>query len=78
MSDPLHPSIADLLADHDLITAAVNRAVREAVLKHARAGKPVAVGQDGKVVWISAAEILQSAGELQAGGTHGISSAHTV
>lgn len=58
MNDRPRPSIAELMADHDLIAAAINRAVREAVRKHALAGKSVAVGQDGKVVWISPAEIL--------------------
>jgi hypothetical protein len=52
------PSIADLLADHELITAAINRAVRQAVLEHALAGNPVATWKDGKVVWIQPEEIL--------------------
>jgi hypothetical protein len=40
------------------MNAAVEQAAREAVLKHAHAGKPVATWQDGKVVWIPAVEIL--------------------
>lgn len=58
MSDRPRPPIAELLADGELITAAINRAVREAVLTHARAGHPIAVSRNGKVVWIPAAEIL--------------------
>lgn len=58
MSDRPNPTISELLADRELITAAINRAVREAVLKHAQAGHPIAVSQNGKVVWIPAAEIL--------------------
>ncbi len=58
MNDRPKPSIAELLADRDLITAAINRAVQDAVLKHAQAGKPIAISQNGKVVWIPAAEIL--------------------
>ncbi|HEY7422787.1 MAG TPA: hypothetical protein VH682_00870 [Gemmataceae bacterium] len=58
MSDQPRRSIAELLADHDLITAAVNRAFREAVLKHARAGQAIAVSQNGEVVWIPPEEIL--------------------
>jgi hypothetical protein len=63
MTDRPRPSIAALLADRDLITAAINRAVREAVLKHARAGQPIAVSQNGEVVWISPAEILNDFSE---------------
>jgi hypothetical protein len=64
MSEPARRSIAELLADHALITAAITRGVREAVLQHARAGHPVAEGRDGKVIWIPPQEILtQLAGE---------------
>ncbi|MCI0464705.1 MAG: hypothetical protein L0Z62_47890 [Gemmataceae bacterium] len=59
MSDPPRPSLAELLADDALITAAVQRAVREAVLMHARAGNPVAAWEDGKVVWLQPAEVLR-------------------
>jgi hypothetical protein len=52
------PSIPELLADHALITAAVNRGVREALLTHARAGNPVSTWRDGKVVWLQPAEVF--------------------
>jgi len=68
MNDQSRPSIADLLADHNLITAAINRGVREAVLKHARAGQSIAVSQNGEVVWIPPAEILADfSGDLPKG-----------
>jgi hypothetical protein len=51
-------SISDLLANRPLIEAALGRAVRDALLQHARAGRSVAVGKDGKVVWLSPEEIL--------------------
>ena len=51
-------SISELMADDKLITDAICRAVREAVLKHARAGQPVATYANGKVVWIPAEEML--------------------
>lgn len=54
----LFASISELMADHTLITEAIRRGVREAVLDHARAGRPVATWQNGKVVWIPPAEIL--------------------
>jgi hypothetical protein len=59
MSEPTHPSISELLADHDLITAAIQRGVREAVLNHALHGRPVCTWKDGKVVWIQPAEIFE-------------------
>jgi len=63
MNDRPRPSIADLLADHELITAAINRGVREAVLKHAQAGKPIAAMEGGKVVWVRPEEILADLSE---------------
>jgi hypothetical protein len=58
MNEPKRPSIDELLADHALITAAIRRGVRAALLHHARAGNPVATWRDGKVVWIPPEEIL--------------------
>jgi hypothetical protein len=58
MSEPTRPSIRALLADHALITAAITRGVRRAVLEHARAGRLIAVWEDGKVVWIPPQEML--------------------
>jgi hypothetical protein len=63
MNAPLRPSIAELLANHDLITAAVHRAIREAVLNHAQAGQSIAVSQNGEVVWIPPTEILANSAE---------------
>jgi hypothetical protein len=58
MKEGRRPPIAERLADHTLMEAAVRRAVREALLAHARAGNPVASWEDGKVVWIQPDEIL--------------------
>jgi hypothetical protein len=58
MNESPRRSISELLADHALITEAIRRAVRAAVLQHARAGQPVATWQDGKVVWVGPDEIL--------------------
>jgi len=58
MNNPLVPSISELLADHAATSEAINRAVREAVLDHARAGRPVCTWENGKVVWIPPEEIL--------------------
>jgi hypothetical protein len=58
MTEPRRASNSELMADHALITEAIARGVREAVLQHARAGRPVPIWQDGKVVWIPPDEIL--------------------
>jgi hypothetical protein len=58
MNEQPPSSIAELLADDALINEAIARAVREAVLKHARAGQPVATWQNGQVIWIEPDEIL--------------------
>lgn len=58
MTVPKQSSLADLLADQELMLAVVQRAMRTAVLSHARAGHPVATWRDGKVVWIAPQEIL--------------------
>jgi hypothetical protein len=37
---------------------ALNRANRTALLRHARLGEPVSTWRDGKVVWLSPAEVF--------------------
>jgi len=49
--------LGERLRDVGLIERALTRAVREALLRHKRAGNPVVVWQDGRVVWIPADEI---------------------
>ena len=39
------------------INPAYERAVREALLKHKRAGNPVAIERDGKLAWLQPEEI---------------------
>ena len=58
MKDQPRRSVAERFADHAACTAAIGRAVREAVLGHARAGHPIAVWRDGRVVWLEPAEVL--------------------
>jgi len=52
--------ISEKFKDSRAVTEAIQRAVREAVLAHARAGHPVAAWRDGKVVWIPPEEILRT------------------
>lgn len=54
-----HP-LADLdtiLDDTARIEAALQRAVRDALRDHKRAGNPIAVWRDGKVVWLEPEQI---------------------
>ena len=45
------------------IDLAIKRAVHEALLMHGRAGNPVAVWRDDKVVWLEADEALNELGK---------------
>ena len=46
-----------ILSDSNRIERAVQRAVQEALRMHKRAGNPVAVWRDDKVVWLAPDEI---------------------
>jgi hypothetical protein len=50
-------SIARTLADTALIERTLGKAVREALLRHKRAGNPVASWRNGKAVWIQPEDI---------------------
>ena len=58
MNVPRERSIPELFADRDLMNAAMARGVRDALVRHAQAGNPVAISRNGEVVWVSAAELL--------------------
>lgn len=49
--------IEQIMVDGKAIDAAVNAAIRDALLDHKRAGNPIASWKDGKVVWIAAEDI---------------------
>lgn len=57
MNKPTRP-LSELLNDTPLITAALTRAAREAVLTAVKNGVPVSTLRDGKVVWLSPQEAL--------------------
>lgn len=48
---------AERVDDEELVLCEMRQAVREALARHKLAGNPVAVWQDGRVVWIPAEEI---------------------
>lgn len=54
----VNKSIAQLIIDGTEIDRAIQEAVRQALLAHQRAGNPIAIWQDGKVVWIPPDEIF--------------------
>jgi hypothetical protein len=51
------PDLDAILADTARIEAALRSAVRGALRDHKRAGNPIAVWRDGRVVWLPPAEI---------------------
>ena len=59
MTDSPNASLppAERINDHSRILDALRQAVREALLSHKRAGNPVAVWQNERVVWVSAEQI---------------------
>jgi hypothetical protein len=65
MSEPSNILLAEKLRDRAAVAKAIQRGVREAVLAHARAGRPVAGWRDGKVVWVPPEEILRSLATLE-------------
>lgn len=61
MNKTAEKDIDKIFAEGTLIDKALNKAVREAVLQHKRAGNPVAVWRDGKTVWLKPEEITEAA-----------------
>jgi hypothetical protein len=62
MSDKPQRTLAEKIADSDLITEAIRQGVREELLSQARAGNSVPVSENGQVVWLSPDEIYQRLG----------------
>ena len=50
---PQPKDLDQILAVKGKVEAALRAAVRDALARHKRAGNPVAVWRDGKVVWLS-------------------------
>ncbi len=50
--------IAARFTDDQAVESALNRAVREAVLRHKKLGESVAVWRDGRVVFVPPEEIV--------------------
>jgi hypothetical protein len=56
--------ISAFFADPEKVTEALARGVREALLQHKRAGNPIAIWHDEKVVWVPAEDIPVEEGDL--------------
>jgi hypothetical protein len=57
MSEPATP-LQKMLSLRPEVIAAMQRANQTALLRHARLGEPVSTWRDGKVVWLSPAEVF--------------------
>ena len=53
-----HTELIRRFSDRSLLTSLIQKAVREAVLEHKRAGNPVAGSVDGKVVIFQPEDIV--------------------
>ena len=60
MTSPTDSSLSPAERVHDVprILAALKKAVQEAVRDHKLAGNPVAIWQDGRVVWVQPEDIM--------------------
>ena len=76
MNDERARSISDLLADSDLMSAALVRASREALLSHARAGRSVPICPNGEVIWLSPEEVLSKLATLPVAAKSAVESKH--
>lgn len=59
MKDIQEKSIDEIFAEGTLIDKALKQAVREAILQHKRAGNPIVVWRNGKMVWLKPEEIIE-------------------
>ena len=64
-NEPKH-NISEILSDPNVVVEAGTEAVREAIRRHKQMGLPMAVWENGAVVWI-AAEDLDNDGGTEGG-----------
>jgi hypothetical protein len=50
--------IAEAFSNPETITRALSQGVRDALLKHKRAGNPIVIWRNGKAVWLKPEDIL--------------------
>lgn len=62
MAEERKRTLAEMIADSELMTEAIRQGVREELLSHARAGNSVPVSENGQIVWLSPEEIYRRLG----------------
>jgi isoaspartyl peptidase/L-asparaginase-like protein (Ntn-hydrolase superfamily) len=60
MSDQNQSDIAHLLSDNTLLDKALREAVAQALQFHKKMGNPIAVWQNGQVVWLAPENIPEN------------------
>ncbi len=55
--DKYKDNVEEAFSDPEIITQALVKGVREALLKHKQAGNPIVIWKDGKAVWLKPEEI---------------------
>jgi hypothetical protein len=60
MEEKTEKNIDEIFRDGTLIDKALKQGVRDALIRHKRAGNPIVAWRDGKIVWIPADEIITS------------------
>jgi hypothetical protein len=61
-------SVAAIIKDNRAVTTALRAGVREALVRHRKAGEPVAEWRNGKTVWLGPKEIDQRIKEIDDNG----------
>ena len=56
--DAAHAELIRRFSNSDLLTALIQKAIREAIIEHKLAGNPIAASVDGKVVIIQPEDIV--------------------
>jgi hypothetical protein len=69
MAEERQRTIAEMVADSELMTEAIRQGVNEELLSQAKAGNSVPVSENGQIVWLAPAEIYQRLGYAVPPGT---------
>ncbi len=62
MAEERTRSLEEMLDDDDFITAAIQRGIREELISGARLGYSAPVSENGKIVWLTPAQIFEQFG----------------
>jgi hypothetical protein len=62
MAEKQSRSIAEMIADDDLMTTAIRQGIREELLSQARNGNSVPISEGGKIIWLTPDQIFERLG----------------